>query len=94
MQIELRKIQYIEGLKDYVKIFVEGEPSHPLPRKHENNGRYVACEPLYPCIAPSSSSRKDEVIERNRIVFGKEYILILHNTSEIKWISRTETCYV
>lgn len=29
MQIELRKILYIEGLKDYVKIFVEGEP-HPI----------------------------------------------------------------
>ena len=26
LQIELRKILYIEGLKDYVKIFVEDEP--------------------------------------------------------------------
>ena len=29
VQVELRKILYIEGLKDYVKIFVEGE-THPI----------------------------------------------------------------
>ena len=29
VQVELRKILYIEGLKDYVKIFIEDEP-HPI----------------------------------------------------------------
>ncbi len=47
VQVELRKILYIEGLKDYVKIFVEGE-AHPFADEYEKPGRHAAGEPLHP----------------------------------------------
>lgn len=81
MQIELRKIQYIEGLKDYVKIFVEGEP-HPIlslvsMKTMEDMlpaNRFIRVHRSF-IVQPD----KIKVIERNRIVFGKEYIPISDN---------------
>ena len=81
MQIELRKIQYIEGLKDYVKIFVEGEP-HPIlslvsMKTMEDMlpaNRFIRVHRSF-IVQP----KKIKVIERNRIVFGKEYIPISDN---------------
>nr|WP_129731695.1 LytTR family DNA-binding domain-containing protein [Parabacteroides goldsteinii] len=81
MQIELRKIQYIEGLKDYVKIFVEGEP-HPIlslvsMKTMEDMlpaNRFIRVHRSF-IVQPE----KIKVIERNRIVFGKEYIPISDN---------------
>ena len=59
-QIELDKILYIEGLKDYVKIYVEDEP--PAERFVRVHRSYI--------VQPS----KIRIIERGRIVFGKTYI--------------------
>lgn len=81
MQIELRKILYIEGLKDYVKIFVEGEP-HPIlslmsMKSLEEmlpSNRFIRVHRSF-IVQPE----KIKVIERNRIVFGKEYIPISDN---------------
>lgn len=81
MQIELRKILYIEGLKDYVKIFVEGEP-HPIlslvsMKTMEDMlpaNRFIRAHRSF-IVQPE----KIKVIERNRIVFGKEYIPISDN---------------
>lgn len=81
VQIELRKIQYIEGLKDYVKIFVEGEP-HPIlslvsMKTMEDMlpaNRFIRVHRSF-IVQPE----KIKVIERNRIVFGKEYIPISDN---------------
>lgn len=81
MQIELRKILYIEGLKDYVKIFVEGEP-HPilslLSMKTMEDmlpaNRFIRVHRSF-IVQPE----KIKVIERNRIIFGKEYIPISDN---------------
>lgn len=81
VQIELRKILYIEGLKDYIKIYVEDEarpvlslmsmktmeemlPAHRFVRVHRS---FIV------------QMEKIKVIERNRIVFGKEYIPISDN---------------
>ena len=81
VQIELRKILYIEGLKDYVKIFVEGE-AHPILSLMSMK----AMEELLPADRFIRVHRsfivqpeKIKVIERNRIVFGKEYIPISDN---------------
>lgn len=81
MQIELRKILYIEGLKDYVKIFVEDEP-HPIlslvsMKTMEDilpSSRFIRVHRSF-IVQPE----KIKVIERNRIVFGKEYIPISDN---------------
>ena len=78
VQIELRKILYVEGLKDYVKIYVEGEP-HPVlsllsmkaMEEMLPESRFVRVHRSF-IVQPE----KIKVIERNRIVFGKEYIPI------------------
>lgn len=78
VQIELNRILYIEGLKDYVKIYLEGE-THPVlslisMKMVEDmlpSSRFVRVHRSY-IVQPE----KIKVIERNRIVFGKEYIPI------------------
>lgn len=81
VQVDLRKILYIEGLKDYVKIFVEDEP-HPIlslmsMKSLEEmlpTSRFIRVHRSF-IVQPE----KIKVIERNRIVFGKEYIPISDN---------------
>lgn len=81
VQVELRKILYIEGLKDYVKIFIEDEP-HPILslmsiKSLEEllpSNRFIRVHRSF-IVQPE----KIKVIERNRIVFGKEYIPISDN---------------
>ena len=81
IQIALNKILYIEGLKDYVKIYTEDD-NHPvlslmsmktmeemLPSKN-----FIRVHRSYIVQA-----QKIKVIERNRIVFGKAYIPISDN---------------
>lgn len=81
VQVELCKILYIEGLKDYVKIFVEDEP-HPILSLMSMKSleemlpanRFIRVHRSF-IVQPE----KIKVIERNRIVFGKEYIPISDN---------------
>ena len=80
-QIELERILYIEGLKDYVKIHVEDEP-HPvlslmsLKSLEEQlpADRFIRVHRSY-IVQPA----KIRTIERNRIVFGRERIPISEN---------------
>lgn len=80
-QIELVRILYIEGLKDYVKIHVEDEP-HPILslmslkslEEQLPADRFIRVHRSY-IVQPA----KIRTIERNRIVFGKEYIPISEN---------------
>ena len=81
VQVELRKILYIEGLKDYVKIFVEGEPHPILSLMSMKNledmlpaSRFVRVHRSY-IVQPE----KIKVIERGRIVFDMKYIPISDN---------------
>lgn len=77
-QIPLDKILYIEGLKDYVKIYLEGEP-HPILS-------LLSLKSLEEMLPDEQFIRvhrsfivqgcKIKLIDRNRIVFGKEYIPI------------------
>ena len=84
VQIDLNQILYVEGLKDYVKIYIEGQP-HPVlslmsmkameellpPQKFIRVHRSYIVQP-----------QKIKVIERSRIVFGKEYIPISDSYKE------------
>ena len=80
-QIELAKVLYIEGLKDYVKIYVEGA-AHPILslmslKSLESllpSDSFIRVHRSY-IVQPS----KIAIIERNRIVFGKEYVPISDN---------------
>lgn len=81
LQIELDDILYIEGLKDYVKIYLESDP-HPVlslisMKTVEDmlpSDRFIRVHRSF-IVQPE----KIRVIERNRIVFGKEYIPISDN---------------
>lgn len=81
MQIELDRILYIEGLKDYVKIFLENE-LHPILSLASMKSvedmlpadRFIRVHRSF-IVQPT----KITVIERNRIVFGKTYIPISDN---------------
>lgn len=77
-QIFLNKILYIEGLKDYVKIYVEDEP-HPILSLLS----LKSLEEMLPSERFMRVHRsfivqgcKIGLIDRNRIVFGKQYIPI------------------
>ena len=80
-QIELERILYIEGLKDYVKIHVEDEP-HPvlslmsLKSLEEQlpADRFIRVHRSY-IVQPA----KIRTIVRNSIVFGRERIPISEN---------------
>lgn len=79
--IELERILYYEGLKDYVKIHVEDEP-HPvlslmsLKSLEEQlpADRFIRVHRSY-IVQPA----KIRTIERNSIVFGRERIPISEN---------------
>ena len=78
VQIELRKILYVEGLKDYIKIYEEDNPKPVLSLMSMK-----AMEDLLPAaqfmrVHRSYIVRKDKirVIDRGRIIFGKTYIPI------------------
>lgn len=78
VQIELNKILYIEGLKDYIKIYEENNPKPILSLMSMK-----AMEELLPAsgfirVHRSFIVRKDKIrtIDRGRIVFGKAYIPI------------------
>ncbi|MDE6450910.1 MAG: LytTR family DNA-binding domain-containing protein, partial [Odoribacter sp.] len=78
LKIEFQKICYIEGLKDYVKIFLD-DSSQPVVS-------LISMKALEETLPSSSFVRvhrsfivnldKVTIIDRNRIVFGKTYIPI------------------
>ncbi|MDO4180268.1 MAG: LytTR family DNA-binding domain-containing protein [Bacteroidales bacterium] len=76
IQIPLDRILYIEGLKDYIKIYMEGEPKPILSlismkamEEKLPSSRFLRVHRSF--IVQKS---KIKVIDRGRIVFGKEYI--------------------
>ena len=80
-QIDLDKVLYIEGLKDYVKIYLENEPkpimslvSMKSVEEMLPKSRFVRVHRSY-IVQPTKIS----VIDRNRIVFGKTYSPISDN---------------
>lgn len=84
IQIELDKILYIEGLKDYVKIHLEGEQkavlsllSMKMMEESLPSDRFIRVHRSF--IVQKS---KIKVIERGRIVFNKEYIPISESYKE------------
>lgn len=81
VQIELRRILYIEGLKDYVKIYVEDEPRPLLSLISMKSMEDMLPATRFVRVHRSFivQPEKIKVIERNRIIYGKEYIPISDN---------------
>jgi DNA-binding LytR/AlgR family response regulator len=75
-RINFKDILYIEGLKDYIKVFIKGEPKPIL-----SLNSIKALEQKLPVEKFMRVHRsfivnleQIETIERSRIIFGKEYI--------------------
>jgi len=75
IQIELQKILYIEGLKDYLKIIMENAETvitHITMKAMEDmlpENRFIRVHRSF-----IVQKNKIKVVERNRIVFGKVYL--------------------
>lgn len=85
VQIELKNILYIEGLKDYIKIYTDNAPKPVLSLMSMK-----AMEELLPSshfirVHRSYIVRKDKIriIDRGRIVFEKTYIPISDSYKQI-----------
>ena len=62
VQVELKKILYIEGLKDYIKILHRRCPqTHFVTYEHEVHGRVASPPPALCVYIVLSSSRKTKV---------------------------------
>ncbi len=78
VQIELKNILYIEGLKDYIKIYVEGTPKPILSLMSMKAMEELLPSSKFMRVHRSFIVQKDKirVIDRGRIVFDKTYIPI------------------
>ncbi len=76
VQIALDKILYIEGLKDYIKIHVENEPKAILSLISMKAMEEKLPSQRFLRVHRSFIVQKSKIkmIDRGRIVFGKEYI--------------------
>lgn len=76
IQIELKKILYIEGLKDYIKIHTEDNPKPILSLMSMKSMEELLPASRFLRVHRSFIVQKEkiQVIDRGRIVFGKAYI--------------------
>lgn len=78
VQIELKNILYVEGLKDYIKIYEEGESKPILSLMSMKAMEELLPPSRFMRVHRSYIVQKDKIriIDRGRIVFGKNYIPI------------------
>jgi len=78
IRINFNDILYIEGMKDYVKVFMKNEPRPVLSINSMKSLEEKLPESRFMRVHRSFIVNLDrvEVIERSRIVFGKVYIPI------------------
>jgi DNA-binding LytR/AlgR family response regulator len=85
VQIELKKITYIEGLKDYIKIYLEDSPKPILSLMSMKSMEALLPVSHFMRVHRSYIVQKDKirVIDRGRIVFDKTYIPISDSYKQI-----------
>ena len=78
VQIELKKILYIEGLKDYIKIYLEDSPKPILSLMSMKSMEELLPANHFMRVHRSYIVQKEKIriIDRGRIVFDKTYIPI------------------
>lgn len=76
IQVELKNILYIEGLKDYIKIYEENSPKPILSLMSMKSMEELLPASRFIRVHRSYIVQKDKIriIDRGRIVFGKNYI--------------------
>ena len=85
VQIKLKDILYVEGLKDYVKIYIENEPKAILSLMSMKAMEELLPSSRFIRVHRSFIVQKDKirVIDRGRIVFDKTYIPISDSYKQI-----------
>lgn len=78
IQVELKNILYIEGLKDYIKIYEENAPKPILSLMSMKSMEELLPSSRFMRVHRSYIVQKDKIriIDRGRIIFGKNYIPI------------------
>ena len=76
VQIELDKLLYVEGLKDYVKIYLEEAPKPIMSLMSMKTMEELLPASRFMRVHRSFIVQKDKIkiVDRGRIVFGKTYI--------------------
>lgn len=85
VQIELKNILYIEGLKDYIKIYEEGNTKPILSLMSMKAMEEMLPASRFMRVHRSYIVQKDKIriIDRGRIVFGKTYIPVSDSYKQI-----------
>lgn len=85
VQVELKNILYIEGLKDYVKIYEENTPKPILSLMSMKVMEELLPASRFMRVHRSYIVQKDKIriIDRGRIVFGKSYIPISDSYKQV-----------
>lgn len=78
IQVKINEILYIEGLKDYLKIYTESQPKPLLSLMSLKSMEELLPTSRFMRVHRSFIVHKEKikVVDRNRIVFGKVYIPI------------------
>ena len=81
VRIDLKDILYIEGLKDYIKIYTESSPRPVLSLMSMKGMEEKLPSDRFMRVHRSYIVQKGkiQVVERGRIVFGKNYIPVSEN---------------
>lgn len=74
VQIELKNILYVEGLKDYIKIYEEGNSKPILSLMSMKAMEEMLPASRFMRVPYIVQKDKIRIIDRGRIVFGKNYI--------------------
>ena len=85
VQVELKKIMYIEGLKDYIKIYTEDDAKPILSLMSMKAMEELLPSSRFIRVHRSFIVQKDKirVIDRGRIVFDKTYIPISDSYKQV-----------
>ena len=85
IQVELKNILYIEGLKDYIKIYEENSPKPILSLMSMKSMEELLPASRFIRVHRSYIVQKDKIriIDRGRIVFGKNYIPVSDSYKQI-----------
>lgn len=88
VQVELNRILYVEGLKDYIKIHIEGEPKALISLFSMKKMEEILPPDRFIRVHRSFIVQKSKIklVERNRIVFDKEYIPISESYRQ-EWLN-------
>jgi len=78
IRVDLSKLLYVEGLKDYVKLYLEDNPKPLLSLMSMKSLEEILPSSRFLRVHKSYivQKQKIKIIDRSRIVFGKEYIPI------------------